>query len=68
MPMEDQDIWRAANEMIKLHGRDAELQAAKRVDHCFNLGDAKGASTWKRVATAIRDQRRYKDGGIGPKL
>jgi hypothetical protein len=61
--MDDKGIWRAADEMIKLHGKDADMQAEKRADHCFNLGDTKGATIWKRVATAVRDQRRNKDGG-----
>jgi hypothetical protein len=65
--MDDKGIWRAASEMIKLHGRDADQKAEKRADQCFNLGDAKGASIWKRVVSAIRDQRRRKDGGIEPK-
>ncbi len=65
--MDDKGIWRAADEMIKLHGRDADVKAEKRADHCFNLGDAKGAAIWKRVVNAIRDQRRFKDGGLGPK-
>jgi hypothetical protein len=65
--MEEQFVWRAATEMTKLHGRDANLQAAKRADQCLNLGDNKGASVWKRVMTAIRDQRRLNGGDRGHK-
>jgi len=53
--MDDLDIWRAANEMIKLYGADAQFKAALRADKLLDLGDSEGFSVWKRVATAIGD-------------
>lgn len=57
---DDKNIQRAAEQMIKLHGLHADLNAAKRADHCLNQGDSKGNHTWRQVVTAIRELRRHK--------
>lgn len=51
--MDDLDVWRAANEMIKFFGADAQFKAALRADKLLDLGDSEGFNAWKRVATAI---------------
>ena len=38
----DLDIWRAANLLIRKHGADAELEAAKRADLMLDRGDDDG--------------------------
>jgi hypothetical protein len=51
--MDDIDIWRTANEMMKLYGEEAEFKAALRADKLLELGDADGFHVWKRVVQAI---------------
>jgi hypothetical protein len=41
-------VWRAANLLIRKHGIDAELEAAKRADLMLNRGDDFSASYWGR--------------------
>ena len=38
----DLDIWRAANLLIRRHGEDAEIEAAKRADQMLERGDLNG--------------------------
>jgi len=49
----DLDIWRAANLLIRQHGADAELAAARRADLMLNRGDLEGQTVWKRIRRAI---------------
>ena len=49
----DLDIWRAANLLIRKHGDDAELEAAKRADLMLERGDRDGQSVWSRIRRAI---------------
>ena len=49
----DLDIWRAANLLIRQHGEDAELEAAKRADLMLERGDLDGQSLWRRIRRAI---------------
>jgi len=49
----DLDIWRAANLLIRQHGPDAELEAAKRADLMLERGNLDGLSLWKRIRRAI---------------
>ena len=49
------DIWRAANEIMKLYGEDAVLRACMRADALLDQGDTKGFFVWKRIARAIDD-------------
>jgi hypothetical protein len=51
----DLDIWRAANLLIRKHGANAELEAAKRVDLMLDRGDDDGRLTWARIRRAIED-------------
>lgn len=58
----DTDIWRAANMMIELYGKDAGLKAAMRGDALLEQGDADGFFVWKRIARAIDDLSRVERG------
>jgi hypothetical protein len=49
----DLDIWRAANLLIRRHGADAELEAAKRVDLVLDRGDDDGRLLWAQIRRAI---------------
>ena len=49
----DLDIWRAANLLIRQHGEDAELEAAKRADLMLERGDLDGQSLWRQIRRAI---------------
>ena len=53
--MEEIDTWRAADQMMKLYGTDAALQAGLRADKLLDQGDVDGFHVWKRVAAAIGD-------------
>ena len=41
----DLDIWRAAHLLIRWHGADAELEAARLQDLMLDRGDERGPST-----------------------
>jgi hypothetical protein len=47
------DIWRAATLLIRKHGADAELEAAKRADLMLDRGDPDGQLVWFRIRRAI---------------
>jgi hypothetical protein len=49
----DLDIWRAANLLIKSHGANAELEAARRQDLMLDRGDDEGRLVWVRIRRAI---------------
>jgi len=55
--MIDRDIWITANEMIKLYGDEAAIQAAIRADGLQLMDDEQGYATWKRVVAAINELR-----------
>jgi hypothetical protein len=47
------DIWRAANFLIRQHGADAELEAARLADVRLDRGDSEGRLLWLRIRRAI---------------
>ncbi|HJU16862.1 MAG TPA: hypothetical protein VJ770_10370 [Stellaceae bacterium] len=49
----DLDIWRAANLLIRLHGADAELVAARRADLMLDRGDRDEQLVWMRIMRVI---------------
>ena len=49
------DIWRAANLLIRRHGANAELEAAKRADLMLDRGDDGGRLLWMRIRRAVED-------------
>jgi hypothetical protein len=53
----DLDIWRAANLLVRKHGANAALEAAKRADVMLDRGDDEGRLLWSRIRRAIEDLR-----------
>jgi len=49
----DLDIYRAANLVIKRHGGDAIIEAARMVDRMLELDDPEGRALWQRIRRAI---------------
>jgi hypothetical protein len=49
----DLDVWRAAHLLIRNHGANAELEAAKRADVMLDRGDEDGRLLWARIRRAI---------------
>jgi hypothetical protein len=49
------DFYRAANELIKQHGKDAKIAAAMQAGACADDGDMAGAAAWLRVIGAIEE-------------
>jgi hypothetical protein len=49
----DLDIWRAANMLIRQHGGDAGLEAARLQDLMLDRGDDEGRLVWVRIRRAI---------------
>jgi hypothetical protein len=49
----DLDIWCAANLLIRQHGSEAEIEAARRSDLMLERGDLDGQTLWKRIRGAI---------------
>lgn len=47
MPIDDIDVWRAANILVKQHGENAALVAAQRADEMLAEGDIEGQIVWK---------------------
>ena len=46
----DVDIWRAANFIIRQHGADAEIEAARKDDLMLERGDRDGQLLWLRIS------------------
>jgi hypothetical protein len=53
MPVSDIDIWRAANLLLKQHGKSAPIVAAQRARQCMASGDDAGLRLWERIAEAM---------------
>ncbi len=54
----DLEIYRAANQLVKRHGQDAEFEAAMRADAMIERGDPEGLAVWKRILRAIDELQR----------
>ena len=49
------DIYRAANLLIKQHGDEAAIFAARQADACLEKGDLDGKVVWLAVIKAIEE-------------
>lgn len=49
----DIDIWQAANLLLREHGDEAEIVAARRADEMLGRGDHDGQRVWMRIRRAI---------------
>ena len=56
--MDDLDILRAANLLVKRHGHDAAVIAALRADELLAAGDPQGCAIWKRILAAVTELAR----------
>jgi hypothetical protein len=54
-------IRQAAAQMMKLHGSNAELAAARQADAMLNCGNIGGFHKWTRITTLISDLGRRTD-------
>ncbi len=55
--VEEIDIFRSANLLIKLHGEEAAVFAAMQADACLEKGDLDGKVTWLKVIEAVKELR-----------
>jgi hypothetical protein len=53
--VEDTDIYRSANLLIKEYGEEAAIYAAMQVDACVESGDLDGKAIWLRVIESIKE-------------
>ncbi len=53
--VEEIDIYRAANLLIKQHGEEAALFAAMQADEFLKKGDLDGKVMWLAVISAIEE-------------
>jgi hypothetical protein len=56
--MDKAAIRQAAVQMMKLHGSDAELAAARQADAMLNRGNIGGFHAWSRITTLINNLER----------
>jgi len=49
----DLDAYRAANLLIRQHGADAEIEAARKADLMLDRGDRDGEVLWLLIMRAI---------------
>ena len=49
----DLDIYRTANVLVKMHGRDASIEAAMRADEMLENGELTGYAVWRRILKVV---------------
>jgi hypothetical protein len=52
--MDEIDVWRTANVLIKLHGNDAGWVAAQRASAWMNQGETVACAMWIKIWRAIK--------------
>ena len=58
--MEEIDIWRSANQLIKTYGDKAAEVAAGKVVEYSKTDDAEGMAVWVQIMLAIRELTKEK--------
>ncbi len=53
--VDDLDIYRSANELIKQHGDEALVHAAMRAGELAADGDMDGRAVWLRIGKAVEE-------------
>ncbi len=53
--VDDLDIYRSANELIKQHGDEALVHATMRADELAADGEMEGRAVWLRVVKAVEE-------------
>jgi len=56
--LEDRDFWHVAHHMIRLHGSQAQFDAAVRAEKARMSGDETGHSIWRIVMHKVRELQR----------
>ena len=56
--IDELDIWRAAQVVIKHYGDDAWFHASSRADELLDEGELDGAAVWRRILAAIEELQR----------
>ena len=56
--MEEIDVWRSAQQFMKMHGADAAVVAAILADARLADGDLDGVRIWTRIVAAINELSR----------
>ena len=56
--VENIEIWRAANQLVKRFGEDAGLEAALRADAALELGDRFNFNLWTQINGAVSGLQR----------
>jgi hypothetical protein len=51
--IEDRELWACANLLVQQHGDGARSYADKRTADLADVGDRKGAVTWRAIADRI---------------
>lgn len=60
------EVWRAAAQMVRMFGDDAEIMACQRADGAIDQGDAFNEKLWTRVAAAVKELQRQKPNACEP--
>ena len=60
--VDDLDICRSAQVLVKRYWETAGFEAAKRVDAMIEAGDPEGTAVWKRILKAVEHLQRAKPG------
>ena len=58
--IENRDIWRVAHLLIRHHGSEAVIVAARRFQALRKAGDVKGCADWRLIITAVGELARTK--------
>ena len=58
--VDDPDIWRAADLLMKRHRADAPMIAGKRALELLAGGDGEGGLIWQRILIAVAELGRTK--------
>jgi hypothetical protein len=53
--IDDLNILRATNILVKHDGADAAIEAARRADELLAAGDTDGSAIWKRILAAVAE-------------
>jgi hypothetical protein len=56
--MEEREFWLVAQQMIRLHGHSAQLDAAVRAEKARLSGDHTGHDIWRMVMQKVRELQR----------
>ena len=53
MALTDRELWACAQQVIKMHGEDAPMEAAHRLMDLLAASDHEGVTTWEGILERI---------------